>query len=113
MSDSELEQVHSPVSRQEVFLRKKETITPENVPLFYCNSVEIKRSFVDFALDIGIVEEGTPEKLVVRTLARLVMSPQHAKVLAGVFNSQVDAYEKEFGTITLPKEAVPSTNEPK
>jgi hypothetical protein len=38
------------------------------------------------------------------------MNPAHAKALAGALASSVEAYEENFGKITVPNVAVPNTD---
>jgi len=71
------------------------------VPAFYANSVQVLVSLFDVTLivsQIGLGAEGEPE---MREVAKLNLSPQHAKVLAGVLAQRVAAYETQFGPIAV------------
>lgn len=80
---------------------KVEYITPmEEAPFIYTNSVQMKMSVYDLALELGIVAAADPQRTRVRPVARVVMSPQHAKALASILNAHIQAYERLFGPIT-------------
>lgn len=79
--------------------RKLERVTPEDLPVVYTNSVELKLSPFDVVLLVGRVEEATKEHLVIRELVKVIMSPQHFKVLASVLSQNLAEYERQFGAI--------------
>lgn len=85
---------------------KREKITPENLPLYYANSVEVRVSLFDFVLTFGFAEEATQERVVVRDLARVAMSPQHTKALLGILSENARVFEEKFGAINLPEGAL-------
>jgi hypothetical protein len=71
------------------------------VPAFYANSVQVLVSLFDVTLiieQLGLGAEGEPE---MREVAKLNLSPQHAKALTGVLAQRVAAYESQFGVISL------------
>lgn len=74
--------------------------SPE-VPSFYANSIQAVVSFADFTLLIGQTGFGTNGELEMREVARLNLSPQHAKLLANVLAQRVADYEKTFGPIAV------------
>lgn len=73
--------------------------TSEDIPLIYTNSVQLKMSVFDMVLDLGVVASTDPERTVVKPVARVAMSPQHAKALAAVLDAHVKAYETAFGPL--------------
>lgn len=89
-----------PGSRRKKQGQRVERIVPEDVPRYYTNSVEVLTSMYDVQLRIGVIEEAGEEGLVIRTTARVFMSPQHAKSLADVLTRNVREYEERFGTLS-------------
>jgi hypothetical protein len=86
-----------------------ETITgpaefvPREIPRFYANNTQFQISPWDVSLDFGqIVGQTEDRRLLVENLVRVVMSPQHAKVIAHLLMTQLAMYESEFGTIPSP-----------
>jgi hypothetical protein len=71
------------------------------LPVFYINGVNVEVSVYDFILNCGLrtVEQKEPSPLV-----KIVMSPQHAKVLASLLTNSVNQYEKDLGELPLPPE---------
>lgn len=82
--------------------RRKERINVENMTSYYSNSVEIGSSVWDFRLKCGEMVEATSEKIVIKDLCILYMSPSHAKAVSILLARQVKAYEDQFGEITVP-----------
>ena len=62
----------------------------------YSNLVMITHSPSEFILDFIAVMPGVPKAKVVK---RMILTPDHAKRLAGALNDNVQRYEKEHGTI--------------
>ena len=75
----------------------------EAVPDYYVNSVGFTVSIYEFLLQFGLKGD---EKSAPRTLTRIRMSPQHAKVMAKLFLRNVKAYEQEVGPIYLPQKLI-------
>ncbi|TYP95007.1 Protein of unknown function (DUF3467) [Fodinibius salinus] len=63
----------------------------------YSNLVMISHSDSEFILDFISVMPGAPKAKVVK---RMVLTPDHAKRLAGALTENIEQYEKENGTIT-------------
>ena len=65
----------------------------------YTNSISSEVNIYDICLVFGLRNEssefGDP-------LARVYMSPQHAKVLSKILAQNIEVYEQKFGTIPLP-----------
>lgn len=72
------------------------------VPAFYANSIQLLVSLFDITLIIGQVGFGPDGELEMREVAKLSLSPQHAKALAGTLTKRVADYERQFGTIVAP-----------
>lgn len=64
----------------------------------YSNLVMITHSPSEFILDFIAVMPGVPKAKVVK---RMVLTPDHAKRLAGALNDNVQRYEKEHGPINI------------
>lgn len=62
----------------------------------YSNLVMISHSDSEFILDFISVMPGAPKAKVVK---RMVLTPDHAKRLAGALTENIEQYEKENGTI--------------
>lgn len=82
--------------------RRKERINSENMISYYSNSVEIGSSVWDFRLKCGEMVDATSEKIVVKDLCVVYMSPSHAKAVSILLARQIKAYEDQFGEITVP-----------
>jgi hypothetical protein len=92
-----------------------EEIKTQKMPIFkkaadfrsvYANNGNFSVTAFDFAIDFGqvvAVENGTP---VVEQNIRVLMSPLHAKVFAIFLMQNVASYEKKFGELVLPKDAI-------
>ena len=81
----------------------------EEAPIHYANSVDILVSVYDFQLILGLIEEASSERLVAKVVARIMVSPQHAKALAGVLATNVKKYEEMFGQIPGAPSVEPSS----
>lgn len=70
----------------------------------YSNLVKITNTSEEFWLDfIGLL----PEPRVGRLLARIIVSPQHAKRILNILKENIQKYEEMFGPITEPTEPFP------
>ena len=63
-----------------------ELITAEGVPTFYANNVSFRTSFWDFTMDFGLLMEATEERMLIRNVATVILSPQHTALFAQVLN---------------------------
>ncbi|MHB8577412.1 MAG: DUF3467 domain-containing protein, partial [Dehalococcoidia bacterium] len=77
--------------------RPIEWLDRENLPYIYANHMELKISLFDIWLDLGVLEEASEERLRVRPAARVILSPQIAKVLMNILNEKMSNYEQVFG----------------
>jgi transcriptional regulator with XRE-family HTH domain len=106
-SDNFAEQENSPTPAQD---RTLEVVDADIAPVIYTNNVVVRMSVWDIVLDFGYVLEASKEKLKVRQLASIAMSPQHAKAFARLLNDRVELYERTYGP--LPQAGVIHTSEP-
>ena len=90
--------------------RKVERITPDELPTVYANNVGLRTALFDFTMDFGLIVEADEERLVIKDVVTLIMSPQHAKAFAEVLTQHVEGYEEKFGP--LPRIPRPEGEEP-
>lgn len=64
----------------------------------YSNLAIISHSPAEFIIDFTRVLPGIPKS---KISARIVMTPQHAKMLLGALKDNIDKYENQFGEINL------------
>src|SRR4029453_7377134 len=64
----------------------------------YFNLSIISHSPAEFIIDFTRVLPGIPKS---KISARIIMTPQHAKMLLGALKDNVDKYETQFGEIQL------------
>ena len=70
------------------------------VPTFYASGFSMATSPWDFTLQFSLREGSTPKDI--RPVANVILSPQHAYVVARLLMRAVDAYEQSVGKIELP-----------
>ena len=75
----------------------------EGAPTYYSNSAEIMSSIWDFMFKLSEVVEATPERIVTKDLCKIIMSPSHAKVFAGILGKKIKEYEDQHGELPIPK----------
>lgn len=64
----------------------------------YSNLAIISHSPAEFILDFTRVLPGIPKS---KISARIIMTPQHAKMLLGALKDNIDKFENQFGEIQL------------
>ena len=64
----------------------------------YSNLAIITHSPAEFVIDFTRVLPGVPKA---KVLARIVMTPQHARMLLNALTDNIEKYEKKFGEIKL------------
>lgn len=64
----------------------------------YSNLAIITHSPAEFVIDFTRVLPGLPKA---KVHARIVMTPQHARMLLAALRDNIDRYEKKFGEIKL------------
>ena len=67
----------------------------------YANSVQVRVNLWDFFLMFGMIEQSTPDAVLLRNFQGIYVSPQQAKALANVLNQNIQQYEAAFGEIKL------------
>ena len=72
----------------------------ERVPTYYASGFAMTTSPWDFTLQFSLREGESPKD--VRPVANVILSPQHAYVVARLLQRAVDAYEQQVGKIALP-----------
>lgn len=77
--------------------RQIKITVPENISLgTYANFASIVHNFAEFVLDFGRIVPGRED---VQVVARLVMTPVHAKQLLRALSENIAIYEHNFGEI--------------
>jgi hypothetical protein len=64
----------------------------------YSNLAIISHSPAEFIIDFTRVLPGIPKS---KIHARIIMTPQHAKMLANALKENIDKYENQFGEIQI------------
>jgi hypothetical protein len=64
----------------------------------YSNLAIITHSPAEFIIDFTRILPGLPKT---KVFARIVMTPQHAKLLSGALQDNIQKYENKFGEIKL------------
>src|SRR4051812_34210111 len=79
-------------------------ITLDKTPEYtenYANSVQGRVNLWDFFISFGLIQQTTPEAVVIKNFQGIYLSPQQAKALANVLNQNLQQYESAFGEIKL------------
>jgi hypothetical protein len=71
----------------------------------YSNLAIITHSPAEFIIDFTRILPGVPKT---KVFARIVMTPQHAKLLTGALMDNIQKYENKFGEIKLINEPIGS-----
>ncbi len=84
----------------------KKIILPEDTENIYANFSNLYLTPYDLTISFGIsdVEKSDNKTVVLKKGVRIIMSPQHAKVLRNILNAAIEKYEKEIGKIPNVKE---------
>ena len=91
---------NSPVPQQFELVRSEKCAT------IYSNSTNLEVTPWDFKFIFGVLVKPAAGNIPkIESLAEVVMSPQHAKALLGLLNTNVQEYEKNVGEIKLPQPA--------
>ena len=67
----------------------------------YANSVQLRASLWDFLLLFGTLRQQSPESVTIQNFQGIYLSPQQAKALLNVLQTNVQQYETAFGEIRL------------
>lgn len=73
----------------------------------YSNLAIISHSPAEFIIDFTRLLPGVPKA---KVHARIIMTPQHAKMLLGALRENVEKYERTFGEIKVFAGPVPPTS---
>lgn len=71
----------------------------EQAPRLYANAFSLEVSLFDFCFKFGLHDQAQHEKGEHDEIACVFVSPSHAKAVAQVLNSAIDAYEERFGKL--------------
>jgi hypothetical protein len=78
----------------------------------YANQVYVRGGFLDVAIRFGISIRPEPAEdngqMVVEYFQGILMSPQEAKILAGMLSEEVRRYEECFGPLPAPRAPAPA-----
>lgn len=77
-------------------------VKADNFRNIYANNVQISSSFMDVVMMFGQIVGLEGGILEVENQARVVMSPQEAKLFTILLVQQIAAYERQFGAVKLP-----------
>lgn len=80
----------------------KINVPPDKLEARYSDIAVIAKNALGFNMDFG---QRMPGNKQVNIVARIAMSPQHAKLFAKVLEQNIEDYEKKFGEIQVPKKA--------
>ncbi len=79
------------------------TIKSKDFISVYSNSANLEITPWDFKFIFGALEKGEDGKPRIEKRVEIIMSPQHAKALLGIFGTHLTEYEKQVGEIKLPQ----------
>lgn len=72
-----------------------------DIPEYYTDSVSFATNIYGFTLEFGVMRAQNEPP---RSMVRVRMSPQHAKIMSLLLRKNVQEYERRIGTIILPEE---------
>ncbi len=72
----------------------------------YANNVQTEVSLFDIKVSFGEFIEADGNHVIFEDKVTIILSPQHAKVLAAALAQNIGHYENQFGIINIPKEVV-------
>lgn len=77
-------------------------VSPDKIEAKYSDFAIIAKNVLGFNLDFA---QRIPGGKQVNIVARVAMSPQHAKLFSKILTKNVEKYEEEFGEIKIPEGA--------
>lgn len=80
-------------------LDKQPIIKDEDCVSIYANSASVIASLYDIALTFGVQSIASSGDITISEKCKIYVSPQHAKVLLGIIQQNLDSYESKFGVI--------------
>jgi hypothetical protein len=91
-----------------------ESVQSDKFVSVYSNSANLEVTPWDFKFVFGALVKGEQGKLPkIENRVEVVMSPQHAKALLGIFTTYIQEYEKNVGEIKLPQPQPLDAEQPK
>lgn len=84
--------------------RSVKRIRAANHVSLYANNAQVEVSLFELKLSFGEMVEADEHHVTFEDKFTVILSPQHAKILAAAFMTNVANYEKQFGKINIPKE---------
>ncbi len=93
----------TPTSKKLVNRTMKRTQAANHLSI-YANNAQMQVSLYDVKIAFGQVTEVEEKHVAFEDQVTVILSPQHAKVLAGLLVQNVAQYEKQFGEIKIPNE---------
>lgn len=75
----------------------------------YSNLAIISHSPAEFVIDFTRLLPGVPKT---RVMARIIMTPQHAKMFLNALQENITRYEKQYGEIKVDPKGMPPANLP-
>lgn len=70
-----------------------------DAPILYVNTTRIGSSFFDIQMHFGETIQTSSSEELTRARVIVVMTPEHAKALAGLLTKTLDDYEEQFGKL--------------
>jgi hypothetical protein len=86
----------------------KINVSPDKMEARYSDFAIIAKNALGFNFDFA---QRMPGGKQVNVVARIAMSPQHAKLFAQILQRNIEQYENEFGEIKVPQGVKPAAKE--
>ena len=84
----------------------KINVSPDKMEARYSDFAIVAKNALGFNLDFA---QRIPGGKQVNIVARVAMTPQHAKLFAQILQKNIEKYEDEFGEIKVPQGVRPPT----
>lgn len=81
-----------------------------NVNELYANNLRLTVSIHDFTLHFGLSDVDRAGKEIIKDIVSIKVSPQFAKVISEIFQTNVSRYENKIGKINLPEHTFKEIN---
>jgi hypothetical protein len=72
---------------------------PSEFRTFYTNNAQVITTYFDIGILFGELLDANEQRILIKDLALVKMSPEHAKSLNRVLTQQLEIYENRFGPI--------------
>jgi hypothetical protein len=73
-------------------------IQPDKINAIFADAFGVTRSSFNFTIDLG---QNIPQLGMINVFSRISLTPEHAKQLQQLLDSQIKLYEKDFGVINI------------